>query len=73
MAHGDVTSLRNLALAVSPMDSLRSRGWMGGRWMSCTVADAVVFTKGNQATDYVCKEGYLNQIPGAAREIERCW
>lgn len=25
--------------------------------------DAIVFTKGNQATDYVCKDGYLNQIP----------
>lgn len=22
-----------------------------------------MFTKGNQATDYVCKDGYLNQIP----------
>jgi len=30
-----------------------------------------VFTKGNQATDYVCKDKYLNRIP-ADREDTVC-
>lgn len=62
MALGDVTSLRNLALAVSPTECASSTGV--ARKASCIPSvDAIVFTKGNQATDYVCKEGYLNQIP----------